>query len=77
MIDTILARDGNHFLSTRLLSAATSKQNTENKIASLYPASAHSSSAKKSTSTLNLEMIVPASASNRQIVFTPSRIKRK
>ena len=75
-LDTVLVCDSNHFLSTRLLSTATAKQDTE-KNESLMPDSVYSPSAKKCSSVLNLKSIAPTSKSNLPNAITPSPIKRK
>ena len=68
MLDTVLMCDCNKFLSTRLLSVAVAKKNSEKKIASAVT--------KKLASVLNLERTSSDSAPIHKNIVSPSRIKR-
>ena len=77
MLYIAIKYDGNQLLSTILLSAASSKQNQENKLASRAPPSKYFVISKKSASILNLERVASASTPISNFFVTPSSTKMK
>lgn len=74
IFDTVLKCDGNHFLATRLLSAATAKQNMEEKLVNRVSTStAARRSNKKSRNISNLERATTTPSSSTKPLVTPNK----